>query len=367
MKHREFLNSFGLFASICVTVIGVGIFSYPSIMANDVGSEGWLVTIIAGFVVYLLVYLIYRVLKDNDYKTFYSIMETNIGRISAKIFAIILSIYFVVSIAFGLRIFGEVIKMYLLERTPMEFIILVLILTGTYLVRGGIIPILKFNEISFWLMFVPMFLVLIFAVKGSDFSNILPVFNEKPSNYLRALLSATYSFGGIEIAYVVIPYLRDKKNIKKTLGKSIFFITFFYTIVVILCLAFFTKYHTKTLLWPTITLIRSIVIPGAFVERWEGIVMAIWILFYFTTFVNIFFFATDLIKDTFNLENVKISVIFVVPFIYIIALYPQNIAELYDYLNKVTPIFSTFSFIVLPAVLILANRIRGKGESRSEA
>jgi hypothetical protein len=130
---------------------------------------------------------------------------------------------------------------------------------------------------------------------------------------------------------------------------------------------FFAKEHTKQLIWPTITLIRSIVIPGAFVERWEGLVMALWVLFYFTTFVNMYYFSGDIIKDVFHLHDIKLSSMIMAPIIYLIAMYPQNIAEVYDMSGKVTPILSVFSFIVLPLVLLLRSGVKGRGRKKSEA
>lgn len=367
MNNRGFVSRYGLFATIVVSVIGVGVFSYPSTMANQVGTNGWFVTILAGAICFLLVSLIYRVVVKNNYNTFYNMLEDNLGKLISKVFAFILCVYFITAVAFGMRVFAEVIKMYLLEQTPTEFILLVMIFTGLYLVRGEVSALVKFNEIAFWAMFIPMVIILIFATRGGRITNVLPLFQAKPADYIKAIAAATYAFGGFEIAYLVLPFMKDRDGLPKTFLKSIVFITGFYAIVTILCLMFFTKEHTRELLWPTITLIRAIVIPGAFVERWEGIVMALWVLFYFTTFVNMYYFSGDIIKEAFHLHDIKLSSLILSPIIYLVALYPQNIAEVYDTSGKITPILSIFSFIVLPLVLLFSSRIRGRGKRKGEA
>lgn len=366
MNNKGFVSKYGLFATIIVTVVGVGVFSYPSRMANEVGTDGWFVTILAGGITFLLLSLIYRVIVKNDYDTFYIMLENNLGKIIGKVFAFILCVYFIFSVALGMRIFAEVIKMYLLEQTPTEFILLVMIFTGLYLVRGEVSALVKFNEIAFFAMFIPIIIVLVFATRGGELSNVLPVLQSSPINYIKALATATYAFGGFEIAYLILPFMKDKNGVRKTFFKSIALITVFYAIVTILCLMFFTKEHTKELLWPTITLIRAIVIPGAFIERWEGIVMALWVLFYFTTFVNMYYFSGDIIKEAFHFHDIKLSSIILSPIIYIVALYPQNIAEVYDTSGKVTPILSVFSFIVLPLTILFFGRLRGRGKKRNE-
>ncbi len=368
MDNRGFVGKYGLFASIVVSVVGVGAFSYPGIMADEVGTDGWFVTIIAGGICFFLLTLIYRVIVRNNYSTFYIMLEHNLGNILGKIFGFVLSAYFIFSVSLGMRVFAEVMKMYLLEHTPTEFILLVMIFTALYLVRGEVSALVKFNEIAFFVMFLPMILILIFATKGGDLNNVLPILQSKPDQYIKALATATYAFGGFEITYLILPYIKDKDGIRKTMFKSVVFITLFYAVVTILCLMFFRKEHTKQLLWPTITLIRAIVIPGAFVERWEGLVMALWVLFYFTTFVNMYYFSGDIIKTAFHLHDIKLSSLIIAPIIYIIALYPQNIAEVYDASGKITPILSIFSFIILPMTILLGSGVKKRrGKKRNEA
>lgn len=366
MNERHFISRYGLFASIVVTVVGVGIFSYPGRMANEVGTDGWVVTVIAGIICSVLLALIYKVVKRHEYVTFYEMLENNFGRLISKAVAFIICVYFIASIALGMRVFAEVIKMYLLEQTPTEFILLVMIFTGLYLVRGEITALVKFNEISLIVMFVPMIIVLMFTTRGGNLTNVLPVFQNKPVEYVSALSTAAFAFGGFEIAFLMLPFMKEKKGVTGTLIKSILFITLFYVAVIVLTLMFFTKEHTKVLLWPTITLIRAIVIPGAFVERWEGIVMTLWVLFYFTTFANIFYFAGDVIKSAFNLHDIKLSSIILAPIIYIVALYPENIAEVYDFSGKITPVFFVFTVVLIPVLLLFTKGVRGRRKIKNE-
>lgn len=361
MNSKGFVSKYGLFATIVVSVVGVGVFSYPSRMANEVGTDGWFVTILAGIMCFFLLSLINRVVVRNRCSTFYNILEDNLGNLMGKVFGFLLCVHFIFAVSLGMRVFAEVIKMYLLEQTPTEFLLLVMIFTGLYLVRGEVSALVKFNEIAFFAMFVPMIIILIFATRSGEITNVLPLLQSSPVNYIKSLSTATYAFGGFEIAYLMLPFMKEREGIHKTFIKSIAFITVFYAAVTILCLMFFTKEHTRQLLWPTITLIRAIVIPGAFVERWEGLVMALWVLFYFTTFVNMYYFSGDIVKDAFNLHDIKLSSLVMAPIIYIIAMYPQNIAEVYDTSGKITPVLSIFSFVILPLVLLFTSGIRKKG------
>jgi len=367
MKDKKIIEDFGLFTTIIVAIVGVGIFSCPKNVIDKVGSDAWIVTLISGLVVFLLIYLIYKVMKKNDFEDLTYILQNSFGKYLGGIFAITFSIYSIFIISLGMREFGEVIKLYLLRQTPTEFILMITILAGTYLVRGEIGDLVKFNEISFWVMFVPAFVVLAFTTLNADFTNLLPVLNNKPLDYLRASKYILFCFGGIEIAYLILPYVKNKNNSSSVLKKSIMFITLFYFIVMILVLAVFSKAQGGILLWPTITMIQSLDIPNTFIEHWEGIVMAFWIFFYFTTFVNSYFFSSEIIKNVFKLKDTKLSSVLIMPFIYIIALYPENIAELYtlQFNNIPLILIAIFLFAMLPILILLKGKAKEKGRGRN--
>lgn len=358
MQHENFIKEFGLFSTIIATIVGVGIFSYPRQLASKVDTDGWIVAIIGGIIIYFIFYICYKSIKANEYNKFNIILEQNFGKILGSILALIFVVYSIFSISLGMRIFVEVIKMYLLEKTPTEFLIIITIFAGIYLVRNELGTLIKFNEVCFWVMFIPVILVLLCALNRTDFTNILPVFNSSVYSHLDALKSSIYSFAGIEIIYLIGPFVKNKSNITKTVLKSIVFITLFYVIIVIFSLAIFSKEQTEILLWPTITMINSINIQGAFIERWEGAIMAIWIIFYFTTFSNVYYLSSDIMKDIFKLDDIKLSSAIIAPVIYIMSLYPQNIAEVYNVGDRFIPILFLYSSVILPIIILLAGKFK---------
>jgi len=368
MEDKGKIEDFGLFTTIVVAIVGVGIFSCPREVIDKVGSDACIVTLIGGIVVFLLLYLIYRVVKKNNFEDITCILQNNFGKVLGGIFAITFSIYSIFIVSLGMREFAEVIKLYLLRRTPTEFILMITILTGTYLVRGEIGDLVKFNEISFWIMFIPAFVVIMFSAVNADFTNILPVLNNKPSAYFRASKYILFCFGGIEIAYLILPYVKNKKNSSKVLKKSIGFVTIFYLVIMIFVLAVFSKAQGRILLWPTITMVKTLDIPDTFIEHWEGIVMAFWIFFYFTTFVNSYFFSSEIVKNVLKLKETKLSSLLIMPIIYVIALYPENIAQIYTLQFKTIPILLTaiFLFVVLPILILFVGKgkdhVRGKSD-----
>ena len=358
MKEKIYITKYGLFASIVVTVVGVGIFSYPSELSSIVGNDGWIVIIISGITSYFLLYLIYILVRENNFASFNDILNNNLGQFLSKIVALIFVSLNIFAIAIGLRIFTEVIKMYLMQKTPTEFIIIAMIIAATYLIRGEVDTLIKFNEIAFWIMFIPIIFIIIFSLNKADFTNIFPILNHKPLDYAKAIKVSLFSFSGYQIAYFIIPLAKERIKVNNALFKSMVFITAFYTMITLLCLAVFNVKETAKLLWPTITMIKSIDIPGSFIERWDGVAMALWVIYYFTTITNIYYFSADTIKHVFALEDVKLSSLIIIPFIYIIALYPGNIGEVYFLSSKVINLLQIVNLMVIPLILLFITVIK---------
>jgi spore germination protein (amino acid permease) len=365
MEKDKFITSYGFFSTIVVTVVGIGIFSYPRDVASLVGGDVWAITIGAGLLNLLVLKLVIQAIKVNGFRRITDIVRGNLGSFFGGIVLLFMLIPNIVAISLGMRAFVEVVKIYLLEKTPTEFLIFITILVGVYIVRGGIRSNVKFNEITLWVMFIPMIIILLFAIGMADFTNVLPVFRNKPENYFNALVGAMFSFGGLEIVYLIAPLLKNKKKAYKNIITSITFIVFFYTLVAVLCIAVFSTAETKKLLWPMITMVRTIEIPGSFIERWDGVVMALWVIFYFTTFSNGYTYSSYLLSDAVALKDIRVSTMILAPFIYIIAMTPTNISELYSAVHTITPINLIINLVILPFVLIITGR-RIRHEEKEE-
>ncbi|MFA6940512.1 MAG: endospore germination permease [Clostridiaceae bacterium] len=360
MNKKYNIGNFGLFTTIIVTVIGIGIFSYPRIVVRIVENDAVLVTLLAGIINIGLLLYINGAIKINDYKSLSDIIDDNFGKIVSKIILCIFIAYFIIVISLGVRTFAGVIKMYLLEKTPIEFIIVVLVLTAGYHLRKGLENVINFNEFVFWFMFIPAVLLLILPLKEADFTNLLPLFKSKPVSYLQATLTSVFSFAGFEAVYFILPHMDKKNKIKKVSINSMIFVTVFYCAVLILVIAIFTKQDIKMLMYSMITLSRIIDIPGAFIERWYGAALTLWVLFFYTTFINFYYFAADSLKSVLNFSDVRLCPLILSPIIYVAAILPQNVLSVERLMDSITIYFFAFTTIVFPSMLYVKKILKSK-------
>lgn len=367
MDNKKFTTGYGLFSTIVVTLLGVNVFSYPRELSQIVGNDGWISIIVSGFIVLPLCYLIYKIMKNNCFKHFQEIIEATFGKLLGKVVGLSFVIYSIVFSAFGLRVFGEEIKLYLLERTPIEFLFLVTILVGSYLIRAEVDNLVKFNEISFWLMFIPIGIVFIVCLYNVDFTNLLPVFDAEPIKYITSLSVSVNRYGGLPILFLILPLMKEGTNAKKFIRRGILFTAIFYLITFILTIATFGEKQASILLWPVVSMIGKINIPGSFIERWEGIFMSIWIVFYITTFVNQYYFAADMTKKIFNLEDIKLGAAIIIPLTYLVALYPKNVQDVSEISSFMSPILFLINIVLIPLAILILNPRRRRENTNEKS
>lgn len=366
MKDDFKIGDYGIFCTMIVSIIGINIFSYPRIVSNLVETEGWIVTILASLIIIFLLNLVYKTVELNRFKSFSEMVKDNFGVFFGKIVLLFFSIYNIVFTAYALRIFVEVVKMHLLERTPSEVIILLLIIVSVFLVREGLDSVIKFNEIIFFIVFIPLTITLLLTLTNADLTNVLPVFNNPPKAYMKGTFKILFYFLGANISYMIVPYAKNRVSVKKTLVMSQIFVAIAYIVVTVISLGVFGKTQVQSLIWPTIASIRTIEIQGSFIERWEGVVMVFWVVFFFTNFVNMYLFSSQLTNELLNLKDVKLTTAILAPIFYIISLSSENIAQIYEITEKNIYIISGIIMLLFPIIMYLLTKYRKRRGDKFE-
>lgn len=361
-KNSFSITKYDFFATVAISVIGAGGFSYGRELSETVGKNGQYVAIICGVISVIALLLIYHSSKIYGFKEFTHIAEKSFGKIIGKIVALEFSICIIAFLSIQIRSYTEVIKMKLLIKTPAELIIIIMIVCGTYLIRGGFESLIKFNQLVIWILLLPIVIIFIFSLANINIHNVMPFIDFERTNFLQGIKNSSYAFSGIAIVYLLIPRLSDKDGFRRTASVTFGFVSIFYIIVYLISIGFFGIEETESLLWPFISSVSNIEVPGNFVENWEGIIMVIYMIFNFASFVNAFYVAASIFKSIFNINNIRLSVILVVPLIYIISIIPQNILEVNVFFTYYFPYMYLLNYLILPLSFLLVYRMRRGGK-----
>ncbi len=346
------------------TIIGVGILSLPRTLAESMGTSGWISIIINGLIVMVLVSIIVKLMEMYKGKNIFEISQELIGTVLTYIVMTFFAIYNIVLASFVVRVFSEVVKLLLLYSTPIHFVIITMLLVATYTIRCGIETMARFTLIILPFLIIPVVVISIVLIPDLDYSNLLPLFRFNATQLIKSIHTAFFSFSGFELLLIYMAYSEKPKSVLKYNLISVAVVIAIYVIYYLVSIARFGAAGLKVQIWPLLSLTKTVEIPSAFIENLDGVVMAIWVLIAFTTLMSYLYSASLLTSKLFNVKEYKYFVLPLVPVTYIISLVPQNIVQVYKYIDIFVYIFGGFFAVIIPILFLILAKFKKKEEKQ---
>jgi spore germination protein len=341
-------------------IFGAGILILPRSVTEKVKtSDSWISVIISGIIILILVLLIIKLCRKYSNETFYQFSQKIVGKWIGLFISSIIIVYYIVLAAFEVRAMSETTRLFLLPMTPTWAIMMPFLWIGIYLVIGGITSIARMLEIIFPITVLCFILVIFLGIGIFDIDNLRPVLGNGIMPVLNGIKTTSLSFAGFEIIFFVFVYMKEKNKAVKVaiFGIGVPFI--FYSITVVAVVGAFSVDGVLLQTWPVLTYVRSYEIPGLIFERFDSILLVIWIMQIFATYIIAFFVAAQGLAQILKKKSFQPFLFGIIPFIFIIAMIPRNINETF----KMGGILGNSAFLlygILPILLLIISFVREK-------
>jgi len=141
--------------------IGLGSLFLPSILAGKVGHDGWISTILSGFLCIIITILIMLLLKRYSNKTIFDINFLLFGKVIGYFLNISFVLYLLFICGITIRLFEETINIIVLKYTPPVVITLLILIPTIYATSKGLKVVCKFSlliYVAYLLVIVSFFL-----------------------------------------------------------------------------------------------------------------------------------------------------------------------------------------------------------------
>lgn len=309
-------------------IFGAGILILPRSVTDKVKTpDGWISVIISGLIITLIAFLLVMLCKQYPNETYFQFSQKIIGKWLGISLSIIIIVYYICLSAFEVRVMAETTRLFLLQGTPTWAILIPFLWIGLYLVLDGINPIARILEIIFPITVLFFLLVIFLGLGIIEIDNLRPVLGNGIKPVLNGLKTTSLSFSGFEVILFIFMFMKDKNKVSKTilLGIGIPFV--FYTITVVAVVGAFSVDGVLLQTWPVLTYIRSYDIQGLFVERFDSLLLVIWIMQIFATFIIAYYICTLGMAQIFNKKSLNPFLFGTLPLIYIIAMIPKDINQ----------------------------------------
>lgn len=364
-KKTDALSGVQITALVAATIIATGVMSLASDAAEEMNTDGAIATFLAGMIVLGLTYLIGYLSKRFAGRTILDYSRELLGMLPSKGINFILCIYFVVISSAVVRTFAAAIKLFLLEKTPIEVIIFSILLVSGYLVQNGINPVARMCEALLPILVVSLSLLLVLSLQNFDIKEFYSVWQIDPMNLIRVIPKTLLAYLGFEVVLFAGAYAAKPDKVTQYSLVGVGIAVGLYTATVAVCIGVFTNDDLSYLIYPTLELAKTISFPGAFAERFDIFFAIFWVLAVFTSLSVFHYLAAFSVTRLIGMRNYRPFSYFLIPPIYFISLIPQNIFENQLFSRWVSYLGAVVA-AGIPALLFVVSLIRRKGGEKNE-
>ena len=343
---------------LILNCLGTGLISLPRITATHARQDGWISVLIATMLACFSAFLICSVCEKFPAQSFVSYSSRILTRPIAVIISLTFIIKILIMISVELRFFGEIVNQAMLPDTPVNAIVIPMILLSAYVATKGYEARARVAEILIIIILLPLALLFVLAMFDIDFSNMMPVFVAQPKELLIGGKSALLAFSNIQLLLLAYPYLCRPHGAKRSMVQTVAFIGAIFTIVTVITIAQFGADDVQNQVWAVIEMMLLIQLPGSFIERQDALMMSFWIISVFAIVNAGLFFASVLLKDVFNKGKHSGYILCLMPIVFLVSILPDNILEIYTYKTGLETNLSLLFMFAVPLALLLVAKIR---------
>ncbi|WP_158560308.1 GerAB/ArcD/ProY family transporter [Paenibacillus contaminans] len=280
----------GLFQLYCIVLqaqFGSAIISIAHAVSEKSGAGGWLSCLLGGAANSLYIFMLWKLMVSAGERNVFQLVMQRLGGFGGRILLTINSLFYSLILFIILSNWLYTTELWAYPRTPEWFLMLTIFGVCIYLALQPIRVYARFAV--FCTMFIPLFIFLSgYMLKDWNPYHLLPLFEAGPLSFLDGAFIALWGLAGAEIMLLLPGYYTHADKVK-VLRAALFAnlsTTFFYAFCVFSSMALFGKEMIAFIREPLLYQMKAISLNV--IERFDLIIISIWILFILTSFYSYF-------------------------------------------------------------------------------
>ncbi len=300
------------------------IFAFPRTVFATSANAAWIEIIYMSLMAWVTIETWALAYRKTGKRSVLELAE-NIGKRPFKIIVgLAVVLVFCINFATEFRIFAESVKIILLPKTDIEYIMILLAVTICIVQKSGLRAVATVNAIFFPICLVFLGFIVIFLNKSYDINNIFPVLGNGAGAIFKGGVENISCFSDILALNILIPYIKDIGAAKRS-GRNALLIAAITMLLICLSYALCYPYPwTKEYLLPVYQLSTRIR-AGEYFQRFEAFFEFVWEisqLLYSTIYI---FLISKVLSKTFSLKDETVICYGAVALVTLAALKPMPI------------------------------------------
>jgi spore germination protein len=356
MRQQNQISQVQFFALFVATMVGSGILTLPHQVADIAKQNGWISVFLGGLLMLGSTLLALATAQHYPGDSFEQYIKKVLGSFLGQGALLFVTVYFLASIAIDARIFSETIKIFLLDQTPVEVIILIMLWSSYFVIASGLKGMIYFIEVLFSPTKLALILLLLSTFTGFTWQEIKPIASEIMP-IIKAVPVTVYSYSGpVMMSGFIMPFMSYPAKAPRLTIVAVSLVTLLYMMVTILTIGVFSAEELHYIDYPTIMLLRTVE-PGGFLERVDALFIIFYISIDFTTLIALHYFAAFSISRQIGLEEQRSVALLIIPCVYVLTLLAPDAPSFFKMAELMGKMVFWYAAVGVPVIWVVA-RIR---------
>jgi spore germination protein len=357
MQKQDQLSNIQITVLVASTIIGVNVLTLPRMAAQNIHVDGVFATFAFGVLSVFFAISIAVLSKRFPNQTVIEYSQDILGEPFGKLYGVFIAFYTCIVSGITLRSFSDALKTLILPRTPLEVIMVSMLIVVVYLIGNGISSIAKIAESFFPVILLALSLLMFLNLGNFDLEEFRPMFSKGLLPIVKSFPNIFPAYLGYGILLFMVPFMKEPKKLVRYTVFGMIMPIIIYTGLVGITIGVFGDLVTEKLSYPTIVMAKQIEFPGAFVERFDIVFIALWIMGVFVSLSVYYYIAAFSTTRLLGLKHYKSFIYLFAPFVYLVSILPQNIFQI-EPLVRMTGYFGILLTLVSILMLLLATLSR---------
>lgn len=361
VKPGQSIRAFYLLFIIVGIQIGIGILGAPRYIFENAQQDAWISVIIAFVYMLVVVWAMFVILNQYENADIFGIQVDVFGKWLGKALGSIYILFFFFELLTVVLGYIQIIQIFIFPMIPSFALGLLLLILTTYSVLGGFRVVVGtaflFTILSPW-----VFILLYDPITRMETAHFLPVFEASITELLKGARTTSYTFLGLEILFLIYPFIEDKKNAKLPVYIGVSISAFLVLITTIISIGYYSPNDFGLIKWPVLSLFKSV--SYSFLERFDYLVLAEWMMVTIPTMTLLMWAITFGTKRLYAIPQKKTLYVTAALILVLCIVINSDVQmnKLNDYINQAGFwIVFVYPFLLLPIVLLKKKVQRSRG------
>lgn len=282
------------FRLLTYDLLGLSTLILPGVLARTAGRDG-IFGIAIGTAAAILYLRMLCALQKDCALDFPAYLEQRLGRVWGKLVQAGFLLYLLLLAGYTAYLFADAVLMSLLREESFYLVLCLLLILVFYGLWGGLEGRARIYELLFWVLLIPLFLMLFFSLDEIRTDYWIPVFTAGAGSVAEG---GYYVFSALAVIMLILflgNRVKEKEGLFRLGKRAVLLTAGIHAALYLILLGVFGERALGSMEYPAVTLMSTVRISGLFLRRTDAFMFAVWFFTLYALLTSCIFYSGEIV------------------------------------------------------------------------